>query len=279
MKTIPVSNFKIGENCPLTIICGPCVIEDENFTFDLAASLRELLHKFPFSFVFKASFDKANRSSIHSYRGPGLEKGMRVFERIKKELQCPILTDIHTPEQAAIAGEVCDILQIPAFLCRQTDLLIAAGETKKPINVKKGQFVAPWDMKHVVEKIHSTGNDQILLTDRGTCFGYNNLVSDFRSLLIMEKLGCPICFDATHSIQLPGGNVSQGQQEFICPLARAAVAVGVHSLFIETHPHPKSALSDQNSVLDLKMLPTLLQEIENIHNALKYDPQKSHISL
>lgn len=279
MKNLSVGNIKIGEKHPLAVICGPCVIEEEDFTLRFAENLQKIFHGFSFSFIFKASFDKANRSSVQSYRGPGLEKGMRFFQRVKKELGCPILTDIHTPEQASAAAEICDILQIPAFLCRQTDLLLAAGKTGKVINIKKGQFVAPWDMEHVVAKITSTKNNQILLTDRGTCFGYNNLVSDFRSLPIMRKFGYPVCFDATHSVQLPGGSVSQGQQEFIFPLARAAVAVGIQALFIEAHPDPKSALSDKNSVLDVKYLPVLLQEIEKIHNALNHDTQKSDLFL
>lgn len=275
MKELHLPDFKIGAKQPLAIICGPCVIEEEDFMLDFAKKLKTLFSSFPFSFIFKASFDKANRSSIDSYRGPGIEKGLQFFQTIKRELNCPVLTDIHTPQQAEQAAEVCDILQIPAFLCRQTDLLVAAGKTKCIINVKKGQFVAPWDMEHVVQKITSTGNDQILLTDRGTCFGYNNLVSDFRAISIMKKLGYPVCFDATHSVQLPGGTISQGQQEFVAPLAKAAVAVGADALFIETHPDPKSALSDKNSMLPFDQLAKLLQEVENIHNAVKYDSKKS----
>lgn len=269
MKHIPIRDFFIGKK-ELTVICGPCVIEDPALTFSIAERLKEIFSDIPAHFIFKSSFDKANRSSIRSYRGPGMKKGLEILEKIKKELDIPVLTDVHTPTEAKAAGAVCDMIQIPAFLCRQTDLLVAAGQSKAAVNIKKGQFVAPWDMKYVLEKVRSTSNEKILLTDRGTCFGYNNLVSDMRSIPIMQSLGYPVCFDATHSVQLPGGaEKTGGQREFIPHLAKAAIAAGANALFIECHPSPKKAKSDASSMLDLNALPKLLHQVLEIYKATR----------
>lgn len=270
MKNISFPRFSIGEGEPLAILCGPCVIESEDHTLFVAEQLQRIVSRHRFSFIFKASYDKANRSSIRSFRGPGLEEGLRILERVRREFELPILTDIHTPEEAAIAGAVCDMIQIPAFLCRQTDLIAAAGATKAAINVKKGQFLSPWEMKNVVEKLSSCGHERILLTDRGTSFGYNNLVSDFRAIPIMKEFGHPVCFDATHSVQLPGGlgHATGGQREYIPTLAKAAVAVGCNALFIEAHPDPAHAKSDAATVMPLDALAALLIEIERIYDAV-----------
>ncbi len=271
MKPLPLAHFSIGENQPLAIIAGPCVIESEEHTLRCAEQLQQMMQKHPFSYIFKASYDKANRSASASFRGPGLEKGLKILERVKKEFGLPVTTDVHTPEDATAAAEVCDIIQIPAFLCRQTDLILAAGNTKAAVNVKKGQFLSPWDMKNVVEKLHSTGNERILLTDRGTSFGYNNLVTDFRAIPIMQQLGHPVCFDATHSVQLPGGlgTASGGQREFIPTLTRAAIAAGANALFLEAHPNPSEAKSDAASVMPFETLPTLLRQIEMLYEAMQ----------
>lgn len=271
MQDVPIRNFFIGENRPLAVICGPCVIEGEDFTLRAAEELKEIFRAFPFSFIFKASYDKANRSSVHSFRGPGIDAGLKILGRIQNELGLPVTTDVHTPEEAKIAGSVCELLQIPAFLCRQTDLLIAAAETEAAVNVKKGQFLAPWDMKNVVEKIVACGNRKILLTERGASFGYNNLVSDMRSIPIMQKFGFPVCFDASHSVQLPGGlgNASGGQREFIPHLAKAAVAAGCNALFIEAHPNPAAAKSDAASVMPFDALKVLLSQIAKLYDALQ----------
>ena len=236
-----------------------------------AEELQRIVKRHPFSYIFKASYDKANRSANASFRGPGLEKGLRILERVRREFDLPVLTDVHSPEEATAAAEVCDIIQIPAFLCRQTDLILAAGNTKAAVNVKKGQFLAPWDMKNVVEKLLSCGNERILLTDRGTSFGYNNLVSDFRAIPIMQQFGFPVCFDATHSVQLPGGlgHASGGQREFIPTLARAAIAAGCNALFIEAHPNPAEAKSDAATVMAFDALQMLLQQIERIYEAMQ----------
>jgi 2-dehydro-3-deoxyphosphooctonate aldolase (KDO 8-P synthase) len=270
MKKIPVKDFLIGEEQPLTIMSGPCAIESLEHTLRAAEWLSNLFKKLPMNLVFKASFDKANRSSINSFRGPGIEEGLKILQRVKDEFDLPIITDIHEPSQAAPVAEVADILQIPAFLCRQTDLLIAAAQTPAVISVKKGQFVSPWDMKNVVDKIRSTGNDKIILTERGFSFGYNNLVTDMRAIPIMDSLGAVVCFDASHSVQLPGGQgtSSGGQREFIPTLAKAAVAAGCHSIFIESHPDPANALSDKASVYPFKELPKLLNELQRIYEAV-----------
>jgi 2-dehydro-3-deoxyphosphooctonate aldolase (KDO 8-P synthase) len=271
MKNLTIGDFKIGFNEPLAILAGPCVIESEDHTLFCARYLQRIVKRHPFSFIFKASYDKANRSSIESFRGPGLEKGLKILERVRKEFGLPVLTDVHSPEEAAAAAEVCDMIQIPAFLCRQTDLVAAVGRTRAAVNVKKGQFLAPWDMKNVVDKLLSCGNDRILLTERGASFGYNNLVSDFRSIPIMQKFGFPVCFDATHSVQLPGGlgSVSGGQREFIPTLAKAAVAAGCNALFMECHPDPAAAKSDAATVMPFDALSALLLEIERIYNAVQ----------
>jgi 2-dehydro-3-deoxyphosphooctonate aldolase (KDO 8-P synthase) len=243
------------------------VIESEEFTLRDAEALQEIFRPYPFRLIFKASYDKANRSSIHSFRGPGLDNGLKILSRVQSEFDLPVLTDIHSPEEALIAGALCDMIQIPAFLCRQTDLLLAAAQTPAAINVKKGQFVAPWDMKNVVEKLVAAGHKKILLTDRGTSFGYNNLVSDMRAIPIMQRFGYPVCFDATHSAQLPGGlgATTGGQREFIPTLAKAAIAAGANALFIEAHPDPANAKSDATTVLPYDALKTLLTQVERLY--------------
>jgi 2-dehydro-3-deoxyphosphooctonate aldolase (KDO 8-P synthase) len=253
---------------PLALIAGPCVIESEEHVQTLASALSTLAKKLKIPFVFKASFDKANRSSVDSYRGPGLEEGLRILKGVRSR-GIAVLTDIHEPSQAAAAAEAVNILQIPAFLCRQTDILIEAGRTGRAVNIKKGQFVSPFDILHAAEKVASTGNDRILLTERGSSFGYNNLVVDMRGLAIMRSFGWPVVFDATHSVQLPGaaGNASGGQPEFIEPLASAAVAVGVDAVFVEVHEAPERALSDGANTLRLDLLEGLLRRLQRISSA------------
>lgn len=271
MHQVPVKNFLIGKGQPLAVMCGPCVIESEEHTLRSAEALFKIFEKTNINFIFKSSYDKANRSSIHSFRGPGLEEGMRILEKVKKEFDLPVITDVHSPEEASAVAQVCDILQIPAFLCRQTDLVAAVASTKKVVNVKKGQFMAPWDMKNVVDKCRSVGNSNVILTDRGVTFGYNNLVSDMRAIPIMQGFGVPVCFDATHSVQLPGGqgDSSGGQREFIPVLAKAAIAAGANCLFIEAHPDPKQAKSDASSVLDFKDLPALLSILQKLYDVVQ----------
>lgn len=256
----------------LTLVAGPCVIENADLVYAIAARVKAICEPLGIDYIFKASFDKANRSSVHSYRGPGLDQGLRILASVRA-LGLPILTDIHEPSQAGPAAEVADILQIPAFLCRQTDLLIAAGRTGRTVNVKKGQFLAPQDMIHVVEKIRSTGNHDIVLTERGSSFGYNNLVVDMRSLAIMRSLGVPVVFDATHSVQTPGGlgATSGGAPEFIPTLARAATAAGIDGLFVETHNDPPRALSDGANALPLPQLGPLWAHLQKIHALLQHD--------
>lgn len=251
------------------IVSGPCVIESENQAMRCAEFLTHLFKEKEIPFVFKASYDKANRSSLHSFRGPGIEVGLKILEKIRSTFDIPVFTDVHSPEEAREAGEVCDVIQIPAFLCRQTDLVIAAGNTGKIVNVKKGQFMAPWDMIPVVEKLLSTGNDKIILTDRGTSFGYNNLVSDMRAIPIMQKMGYPVVYDATHSIQLPGGlgNHSGGQREFIPSLSKAAIAAGCNGIYAESHPDPQSAKSDAASMIPFSQLPDLVESWKRIYEA------------
>jgi 2-dehydro-3-deoxyphosphooctonate aldolase (KDO 8-P synthase) len=257
----------IGGGRPLVIIAGPCVIENEDVTFHTAERLREICSAAGLPLVFKSSFDKANRSSLNSFRGPGLERGLRVLSDVKSRYGLPVLSDIHSVEEAGPASEVLDVLQIPAFLCRQTDLVLAAAHTGRPVNVKKGQFLAPWDMKNIVDKFLSTGNSKLFLTERGASFGYNNLVVDFRGLPIMRSLGQPVVFDVTHSLQLPGGkgSCSGGQREFAEPLARAAVAVGVDGLFLEVHPEPEKALCDGPNMIALDSLPHFLKTVKAFH--------------
>lgn len=250
---------------------GPCVIESPEHIDFLCGKIKEICRALEVPYVFKASFDKANRSSIHSFRGPGAKEGARLLQDLKRKHEVPILTDIHEPEQAETLAEAVDILQIPAFLCRQTDLLVAAGKTGRVVNVKKGQFLAPWDMKNVVEKVRSTGNEKILLTERGASFGYNNLVVDFRSLEVMRSLECGVVFDATHSVQLPGGEGTRsgGQREYIEPLARAAAAIGVHGIFMEVHDRPESAYSDGPNACPLDRLPALLETLVKLDRIAK----------
>ncbi|MGB6430902.1 MAG: 3-deoxy-8-phosphooctulonate synthase, partial [Candidatus Acidiferrales bacterium] len=236
-KQIPIGKFRVGAGCPLFLIAGPCVIESEAHARMIGERLVEITAAAKVSLVFKASFDKANRTSLASFRGPGITEGLAILGRIKQQLGVPVLTDIHEPAQAALAAEVCDVLQIPAFLSRQTDLLLAAARTGRVVNLKKGQFLSPWDMAHAVEKVASAGNHKVILTERGVSFGYQNLVVDMRSIPIMKKTGCPVVFDVTHAVQLPGadGNASGGQPEFIEPLARAGVAAGADGVFLEVH--------------------------------------------
>ncbi len=252
----------------MAIIAGPCVIEDFETTFEIAAFLKHLAEEKGIGCIFKASFDKANRTSIESYRGPGMGRGLEILSRIKSELDMPIISDIHEAGQADDAARVLDVIQIPAFLCRQTDFLLAAARTGKAINVKKGQFMAPWDMQNVVTKIRSAGNHDILLTERGAMFGYNNLVVDFRAIPIMQATGCPVVFDATHSVQLPGGagTSSGGQRRHAPGLAQAAVAAGVDAVFMEVHPDPDKALCDGPNSLPLDWLPDLWQRLIDIRN-------------
>ena len=265
-REIPLHSLRLGGKNPLFLIAGPCVIESESHARKMAESVAKIAADAGVPYIFKASYDKANRSSSKSFRGPGAKEGLRILAKIKSDLKLPVLTDIHEREQAAPAAEVVDILQIPAFLSRQTDLLEAAAKTNRIVNVKKAQFLSPWDMKNVVEKLAATGNDNIMLTERGASFGYQNLVVDVRSFPIMKKFGYPVIFDATHSVQLPGGqgNASGGQPEFIEPLARAAVAAGVDGVFLETHDNPAEALSDGPNALPLSQLPQLLARLKEL---------------
>ncbi len=258
------AQIQIGGGAPLALIAGPCVIESEEHVHFLAREIQKVAG----AFIFKASFDKANRSSVNSYRGPGLKEGLRILKGVR-DAGFAVLTDIHEPAQAALAAEVADILQIPAFLCRQTDLLVEAGRTGRVVNIKKGQFIAPLDIRHAADKVASTGNNRILLTERGTTFGYNNLVVDMRGLAMMRGLGWPVVFDATHSVQLPGasGTASGGQPEFIGPLSRAAVAAGCDAVFIEVHEAPERALSDGANALHLDLLGPLWSKLRDIDRA------------
>ena len=267
MNLVKIGKFLVGKGQPLTIISGPCVIESESHTLFCAEALAKMMEKLNVNFIFKASYDKANRSSINSFRGPGIVEGLRILEKVKQELGVPVISDVHTPEEVPMAQEVLDVLQIPAFLCRQTDMIIACAESQKPLHIKKGQFVAPHDMGNVVDKALSVGNNQIILCDRGASFGYNNLVSDMRAIPIMQKFGYPVSFDASHSVQLPGGNgtTTSGDRTFIPYLAKAAVAAGCDVVFIESHPNPKEAKSDRDSVLLLDDLQSLVEKLVAIH--------------
>jgi len=263
MRPVTVGPVSFGGSKQLVLIAGPCAIEDESLTLRIAEGLKELTQALGCELIFKASYDKANRTSVTSFRGLGVERGLRILERISNEFELPIISDIHDVSQVAAAADVLDILQIPAFLSRQTDLLVAAGQTGKPINLKKGQFLAPWDIEHGVNKIVSTGNQKILLTERGVSFGYNNLVVDMRSLVIMRELGYPVVFDATHSVQLPGGagGSSSGQREYVGALSRAAAATGIDGLFWEVHENPDRALCDGANSLPLAQVKELLKQI------------------
>jgi 2-dehydro-3-deoxyphosphooctonate aldolase (KDO 8-P synthase) len=267
---IKILDFSIGDG-NLVMIAGPCVIESEAATLKIARALQDIAGELALPLIFKASYDKANRTSLSSYRGPGLEKGLAILARVKAEVGLPVLSDVHQVAEVAPAGAVLDVLQIPAFLCRQTDLLIAAAETKRVVNVKKGQFLAPWDMKNVIAKVTGAGNPNVLTTERGVCFGYNTLVCDMRALPILARLGAPVVFDATHSVQQPGGQgtSSGGERDMVPVLARAAVAVGVAALFMEVHQDPDRAPSDGPNMLKLKDVPALLSELIEIDSIAK----------
>ena len=254
-----------------SLIAGPCVIESEELILSVARQMKEITNELGIPYTFKASFDKANRTSIHSYRGPGIERGLEILQKVKDCFNLPVCTDIHEPWQAERAAEVCDILQIPAFLCRQTDLLVAAAKTGKCINIKKAQFLAPWDMKNCVEKVRESGNDKVMLCERGTTFGYNTLVVDMTGLRVMKQFGVPVIFDATHSVQKPGGKGTStgGNREFVEYLAKAAVAVGVDGLFMETHPDPDHALSDGPNMVPLGEMKDLLRKLQRVYDAVQ----------
>jgi 2-dehydro-3-deoxyphosphooctonate aldolase (KDO 8-P synthase) len=270
-KVVKCDKLSISNLNPFTLIAGPCQLENEKHALDVAEKLKEITQKLKIGLIYKTSFDKANRTSLKGKRGAGLDKSLPVFDKIKKNLGIPVLTDVHNIEQCEIVSKHVDVLQIPAFLCRQTDLLIAAAKTGKIINVKKGQFLAPWDMTNVIKKIEDSGNKNILVTERGASFGYNTLVSDMRSIPIMAKNGYPVVFDATHSVQQPGGmgEKSGGQREFVEYLARAAIAVGVAAIFIETHPDPDNAPSDGPNMVPLSELPNLLKQLIEIDKLVK----------
>lgn len=270
-REIELGKLRLGGGNPLFLIAGPCVIESETHARTLAEKIAKIASDAGVPYIFKASYDKANRSSLKAFRGPGMKEGLRILEKIKKELKLPILTDVHDVSQAEPAAEVCDVLQIPAFLARQTDLLLAAGKTGRIVNIKKGQFLSPWDMGNVVEKVESTGNKKILLTERGTSFGYQNLVVDMRSFSVMQRTGYPVVFDVTHSVQLPGGQgyASGGQPQFIEPLARAAVAAGVDGIFLETHDNPAAARSDGPNALPLSQLHPLLLKLKGLNTVIR----------
>lgn len=264
------STFQVGTGKPLMLLAGPCVLESEELGLTVASRMKEICANLGINYVFKASFDKANRTSITSYRGPGLEAGLASLARIKQKLDVPVVSDIHEPNQAEAAAEVLDIVQIPAFLCRQTDLLAAVSKTGKPINLKKGQFVSPWDMANAVSKIRESGTSQVMLVERGASFGYNNLVVDMRSFPVMRSFDCPVVYDATHSVQLPGGagGSSGGQREFIAPLSRAAVGAGIDGLFMEVHPDPDNALCDGPNSIPLDEIESLLKQLVAIRAAV-----------
>ena len=265
-----IGDLKCGRNQPLLVIAGPCVLEDQELAEQIANHLKSTCDSLNLPFIFKASFDKANRTSLDSYRGIGLESGLSVLASVREKFGIPVTTDIHLPQQAKLVSEVCELLQIPAFLARQTDLLVAAAETGRPVNVKKGQFMAPWDMKHVISKLEGAGCDQIMLTERGTFFGYGNLINDMRSLPEMQQLGVPVVYDATHSVQQPSaaGGKTGGHREMVAPLARAAVAVGCDAIFLETHPEPLKSPSDGPNMVPLDEVRSLLEQLLNIRNAL-----------
>lgn len=266
MQNVTIKNIIIGQGHPLALIAGPCVLESRDLALHIANTVCSVTAELKIPFIFKGSFDKANRTSLSSYRGPGLYEGLEILAAVKNEFDIPVCTDFHTPEQAATIASVVDLLQVPAFLCRQTDMLIAAAETGKAISVKKGQFLSPWDMRNVVEKVIAAGNTQLMLVERGATFGYNNLVVDMRSLVVMRELGCPVIFDATHSAQLPGGTgtATGGQREFVPAMVRGAVAVGVDALFMEVHPEPEKGLSDATTMWPLAQLKAVLQIAQHI---------------
>ena len=268
---IQIAHTKLGGNNPLFIIAGPCVIESEDIVFSAAKKLKEICSNIGLPLLFKSSYDKANRTSISSFRGPGLEKGLRVLSDVRSRFDIPVISDVHSVEEVKIASKVLDALQIPAFLCRQTDIILAASNTGKPVNIKKGQFLAPWDVRNILDKFISTGNRDVFITERGTSFGYNNLVVDFRGIPVMRSFGYPVIFDLTHSLQLPGGmgKSSGGQREFAEPLARAAAAVHIDGLFMEVHPEPDRALCDGPNMIKLDELENLLKTVKAIHELIK----------
>ncbi len=267
---IRIGKIFLNKESPPVIIAGPCVIEDEDITFYTAGTLKEVCNKVGLSLIFKSSYDKANRTSLSSYRGPGIEKGLKILSDVRSKFGIPVISDVHSINEVMPASEVLDVLQIPAFLCRQTDLIIEASKTGKPVNIKKGQFLAPWDVRNIIEKFISTGNHNLMITERGISFGYNNLVVDFRAFPIMRSFGYPVIFDVTHSLQLPGGQgtCSGGQREFAEPLARAAVACGVDGLFMEVHPEPDKALCDGPNMIRLDDVERMLRNIKTISDSV-----------
>jgi len=271
VKEVAAGNVKIGGKRPLVLIAGPCVIESEESALRHAKALKNIAKRFDMPLIYKSSYDKANRTSVNSYRGPGLKRGLRILSKVKEKVGVPILSDIHCKEEIEEAAKVLDVIQIPAFLSRQTDLILASAKTGKAINIKKGQFLAPWDMKHVIKKIESTGSKKIILTERGVSFGYNNLVSDFRSILIMKGFGYPVIYDATHSVQMPGGlgDRSGGERSFIPYLSFAAVACGADGIFVEVHENPDKALSDGPNMVKLKDLEDMLAKLKRVKKAVQ----------
>ena len=261
MKNVKVGNVEIGSGCPLVLIAGSCVIESREMSFDIAGQVKKICDSLGMPYIFKASFDKANRTSIHAFRGPGMEEGMEILRDIKETFNIPVCTDFHEPYQAKEVAKVVDLLQVPAFLCRQTDMIAAAAQTNKPVSIKKAQFLAPWDMKNVVEKFYESGGENLMLAERGATFGYNNLIVDMRSLAVMRGMGVPLVFDATHSAQLPGGtgNATGGQTEFIPALVRGAAAIGMDALFMEVHPEPAKGKSDATTMWKISELKPLLE--------------------
>jgi 2-dehydro-3-deoxyphosphooctonate aldolase (KDO 8-P synthase) len=268
MQEVKIKNISLGSNKNLVVIAGPCVIESEELVLKVAETLKKVCVRLKMPLIFKASYDKANRTSHKSFRGPGLKKGLEILQKVKRKFKLPVISDVHCKREIKKASEVLDVIQIPAYLCRQTDLIIEASKTKKVINIKKAQFLAPWDVKNIVEKIKSKDNKNIIITERGTSFGYNNLVVDICSLPILRKIGYPVCMDITHSLQLPGGGgtYSSGRAEFIFHLARAAVACGVDAIFLETHPEPENALSDGKNSLPLSNVSELLKQLKELHS-------------
>lgn len=271
MNEVTVGGIRIGKGHPMVLIAGPCVIESEEMIFTTAQKLKEVCDRLSIPLIFKSSYDKANRTSITSFRGPGIERGLKILGEVKKKLSVPVISDIHALDEIKPAAEILDALQIPAFLCRQTDLILSASRTGKPVNVKKGQFLAPWDVKPLIEKFISAGNQNLLLTERGTSFGYNNLIVDFRGFSIIRSFGYPLFFDVTHSLQLPGGegSISGGQREFAPSLTRAAVAAGVDGLFMEVHPDPVKALSDASTMIPLNEMEGLLRQTKTLHDMIR----------
>ncbi len=270
-REIRIGNVTVGGQNPLVFIAGPCVIESEEITLRIAVTLKEYSEKNKIPFIFKSSYDKANRTSVNSFRGPGIDKGLRILQRLKEKLEVSILSDIHSVDDIVKAADVLDVIQIPAFLCRQTDIIVAAAKTGKPVNIKKGQFLAPWDVKNIIEKARSTGNENIMITERGVSFGYNNFVVDMRSIPIMQGFGYPVVYDATHSVQLPGGqgSCSGGQREFIEPLAKAAVAAGCDAVFMEVHENPDKALCDGPNMLSLENFYVLAKKLVELNKLVR----------